>query len=79
MMWYFVAANSDFDSSSSSQTFSASPMGNQLCADILLIPDEQYEGNEQFVVEFTNVPDSANRVGVGAISQTCVTIIDNDG
>ena len=79
MTWYFIAVDSDFDSSSPSQTFPASPMGNQLCADIFLIPDEQYEGNEQFVVEFTNVPDSANRVGVGAISQTCVTIIDNDG
>ena len=54
-------------------------MGGQLCADIDLIPDILYEGNEQFIVEFTNVPDSANRVDVGAISQTCVTILDDDG
>ena len=79
MMWYFVVAGSDFEGDSSSQTFPASPLGNQLCADIFLIPDERYEGNEQFIVEFTNVPDSANRVGVGAINQTCVTIIDDDG
>ena len=26
-----------------------------------------------------NVPDSAKRVDVGAISQTCVTILDDDG
>ena len=80
MMWYFVIAGSDFEGGSSSQTFPASgPLGNQLCADIFLIPDERYEGNEQFIVEFINVPDSANRVGVGAINQTCVTIIDDDG
>ena len=54
-------------------------MGGQLCADINLIPDTLYEGNEQFIVEFTNVPDSANRVNVGAINQTCVTILDDDG
>ena len=78
-MWYFATVNSDFDGGPYSETFSASPMGGQLCADIDLIPDVLYEGNEQFIVEFTNVPDSANRVGVGAISQTCVTIFDDDG
>ena len=54
-------------------------MGGQLCAGIDLIPDILYEGNEQFIVEFTNVPDTANGVGVGAINQTCVTILDDDG
>ena len=62
-----------------SQTFSSSSMGNQLCANIELIDDTLYEGNEQFIVEFINVPDPANRVGLGAISQACVTIVDNDG
>ena len=54
-------------------------MGNQLCTNIELIDDTLYEGNEQFIVEFINVPDPANRVSLGAISQACVTIVDNDG
>ena len=79
MMWYFIAANGDFAGSSRSRTFVASPMGDLLCANITLIDDSLYEGNEQFVVGFTNVPDAANRVGLGAIDQACVTIRDNDG
>lgn len=47
---------------------------------IPIIPDSTYEGNEQFIVEFSNIPDSARRVGVGDISQACITIDDsNDG
>ena len=78
-MMHRVAAVSDFHNRQLSQTFSASSMGNQLCANIELIGDELYEGNEQFIVVFTNVPDSTNRVGLGAINQTCVTIVDDDG
>ena len=54
-------------------------MGGLLCANLSLISDALYEGNEQFVVGFTNVPDAANRVGLGAITQACVTIRDDDG
>ena len=57
--------------------FVASPVGNQLCVNISIFGDILYEGNEQFVVRFVNVPDAANRVGVGAISQACVTINDD--
>lgn len=74
-----TVANSDFVERSLSQTFVASSVGGRLCANITLIGDSLYEGNEQFVVGFTNVPDTANRVGLGAIDQACVTITDNDG
>ena len=73
-----LSANSDYVEVERSQTFVASTVGNQLCVDIPLIGDSIYEGNEQFVVKFVNVPDAANRVGVGAISQACVTINDKE-
>ena len=74
-----TVANSDFVEGSHSQTFVASPVGGRLCANLTLTGDSLYEGNEQFVVGFTNVPDTANRVGLGALSQACVTLRDNDG
>ena len=45
---------------------------------ITLFGDTIYEGNEQFVVTFVNVPNAAERVGLGDISQACVTIDDTD-
>lgn len=73
------SGDNDFDLKELSATFIASTAGNKLCVDIPIISDVVYEGNEQFIVKFVNVPDAANRVGVGAISQACVTIIDDDG
>lgn len=74
-----LSGDNDFVVVEPSETFVASAVGNKLCIDIPIISDVVYEGNEQFVVKFVNVPDAANRVGVGDISQTCVTIIDDDG
>ena len=57
--------------------FSASVNDDKLCVDVAIIKDFVVEGNEQFVVKFLNVPDEANRVDVGEISQVCVTITDD--
>ena len=54
-------------------------MGSRLCANISLIEDTTYEGNEQFLVTFGNLPDVAAGVFVGLINQTCITILDDDG
>ena len=58
-------------------SFPPSSTGNKLCFDVTIISDVIIEGNEQFVVKFLNVPDEANRVDVGEISQACVTITDD--
>ena len=79
MIFLLSLANGDFDVRVPPRTFVASPTGGQLCVNITLIGDMRYEGDEQFLVRFTNVPDAMNRVGLGMIPQACVTILDNDG
>ena len=69
--------DSDFDSRPRMQTFVASSMGARLCVNITIIGDIIYEGDEQFLVTFGNLPN--NQTGVGPINQTCITIRDNDG
>lgn len=44
--------------------------------DIDIIPDTLYEGNEQFLVTFGNLPNA--QVNVGQFEQACVTIVDDD-
>lgn len=57
-------------------TFPASTMMGVQCADIIIDTDALYEGPEQFLVTFTDaMPGGAN---VGAISQTCVVIVDGE-
>lgn len=60
-------------------TFMRSDESGQLCANIEVIDDQNYEGDEVFVVKFTNVPDADNRVELGLIDEACVTIQDDDG
>ena len=60
-------------------TFMRSDESGQLCANIEVIDDKNYESDEVFVVKFTNVPDADNRVELGPIGQACVTIQDDDG
>ena len=67
----------DFDASPRMQTFEASPTGGVLCVNFTINEDSTYEGDEQFLVMFGNLP--TNEVGVGPINQSWVTIKDNDG
>ena len=59
------------------QTFAASSAGSMLCVNITIIGDSIYEGDEQFLVTFGNLPNS--QAGVGPIDQACITIRDDDG
>ena len=49
---------------------------SRTCVDIPIVEDILYEGNEQFLVRFGNLPSA--QAGVGLISQACVTIVDDD-
>lgn len=59
------------------QTFEASSTGSMMCVNITIIGDTIYEGDEQFLVTFGNLPNS--QAGVGSITQACITIRDEDG
>lgn len=41
-----------------------------------IVADTVYEGNEDFLVTFGNLPNS--QVNVGQFGQACVTIVDDD-
>ena len=43
---------------------------------IPILDDITFEGDEQFLVTFGNLPN--DQVGVGRINQACVTIQDDD-
>ena len=47
------------------------------CAQILIIDDVIFEGDEQFLVMIGSISD--DEVTEGDITQTCVTIEDDDG
>ena len=72
-----LPGDSDFDSRSRMQTFEAALTGSMLCVNITIIEDSIYEDDEQFLVTFGNLPNS--QAGVGSITQTCITIRDDDG
>ena len=69
--------NSDFVSSPITQIFQASDMGTRHCANITLIEDTRYEGDEQFLVIFGNLPNSD--AGIGLTNETTIIILDDDG
>ena len=75
--FFSLIGNGDFDSMSKMQTFAASSTGSMLCVNITLIGDSIYEGDEQFLVKFGNLPNS--QAEVGPITQACITISDDDG
>ena len=56
---------------------SFSPSDSRGCAQIAIIDDTLFEGDEQFVVRLHSF--SSSQVMVGEISEARVTIIDNDG
>ena len=72
----FLTDNNDFDARTKMQTFEASSTGGMLCVNITIISDTIYEGDEQFLVMFGNLPN--NETGVGFISQSCITILDDE-
>lgn len=49
---------------------------NRVCVNIPIIEDILYEGDEQFLVTFGNLPSA--QAGVGRIGQACVTIVEDD-
>ena len=69
--------DTDFLSSPITQTLEASEVGHTLCANISIIGDTLYEEDEQFLVTFGNLPNSA--AGVGQINTTTITILDDEG
>ena len=69
----------DFSSSTITQTFQASDVGTRNCANIPFFGDTIYEGDEQFLVTFGNLPDPDAGVRVGLIYETTITILDDDG
>ena len=48
-----------------------------VCIDVPIVGDTLYEGNEQFLVTFGNLPNA--EANIGPIEQACVTIVDDDG
>ena len=71
------AGNTDFRSGDQSVSFAPSDSGNVSCAQIIIIDDTFFEGNEQFLVRLQSF--SNNQVMRGEISEACVTIVDDDG
>ena len=67
--------DSDFDSSDITLLFNTTS-SNRLCFSLQIIGDTLYEGNEQFLLIFDNLP--SDEAEVGAIEQACVTIVDDD-
>ena len=67
--------NSDFDSGDITLLFNTTD-SNRLCFDPQIIGDILYEGNEQFLLTFRNLPNE--EVNVGPIEQACITIVDDD-
>ena len=76
-MFLLHAGNTDFRVSTQTITFPANVTGNTLCVDIGIIGDSLDEYDEQFLVQFGNIPNA--QAGLGAIPEACVTIVDDDG
>ena len=51
-------------------------MNTRVCINITILDDHVYEGDEQFLVMFGNLPNA--EAGVGLIQQACVTIVDDE-
>ena len=72
-----LAAGDDYRTTTFMLMFMPSSDGQKLCGKVPIIDDMlANEGNEQFSVRITSI--SNPRVG-GQNSETCVTIIDDDG
>ena len=56
--------------------FETTNTSSRLCVNIDIVRDIVYEGDEQFLVTFGNLP--SNQAEVGVFEQACVTIQDDD-
>ena len=72
-----ITGNTDFRENTQTVIFPANATGNILCVDIGIIDDSLDEYDEQFLVQFSNIPNA--QAGLGAIPEACVTIVDDDG
>lgn len=71
-----IVADSDYRTMTFQVLFQ--PMGSvmQICRNVRIIDDEiSNEPDEQFSVSLVN----ANPIGVFSVSESCITITDNDG
>ena len=73
--FYSFTGNSDFVASDKSISFNTTN-SSRICVSIPIIGDILYEGDEQFLVTFGNLPSAQARVG--SIGQACVTIVEDD-
>ena len=75
--FFHFAVLDDFLPGQEAYTFSPSENGQRFCAMISIVDEDIcLEGDEEFRVIFTNLPN--DDVGVGTNNEACVTITDND-
>ena len=67
--------NTDFRSTNINLSFNTTNL-TTLCFSIPIIGDILYEGDEQFLVTFGNLPNE--EANAGPIEQACITIVDDD-
>ena len=74
---FLIIGSSDFVAEAQTVTFEVSDSSNRRCVEIAINDDVIVEGDEQFLVKFGDI--SNDLVTIGEVSQSCVTIIDDDG
>ena len=70
------SGSSDFNSSDQTVSFVRSDSSNRGCAQIAIIDDSLFEGDEQFLLRLRSFSNS--QVMTGEISEACVTIREDD-
>ena len=74
---WIPAADGDYNSATLMLTFVPSSDRQRVCGNVSINDDRLDEPNEQFSVRITQV--SSSSVMIGPNSESCVTIIDDDG
>ena len=74
---WIPAADGDYNSTTLMLTFVPSSDRQRVCGKVSIYDDRLDEPNEQFSVRITQV--SSSSVMIGPNSESCVTIIDDDG
>ena len=81
LFFYFCAEIDDFSynglNDSGITIFFDTSTSSRACINISIVRDKIFEGDEQFLVMFGNLPNA--EAGVGLIQQACITIVDDDG
>ena len=67
---------SDFNSSDQTVSFGRSDSSSRGCAQIMIINDFLFEGDEQFLLSLRSFSNS--QITIGEISEACVTILEDD-